>query len=620
MGRKRSVTQELVDSHMLSDGATNGGGLDEKPVNPALSEAEVLKASQTGDVKILKQLLDAGGGDSVSTADSGLQGESFTFLERNIQDLDSMDRESFHSIASVEQEIATANLDDIEVDSRDSWESHGSRDSIEMFNERREVKWTRFIQRSISDEADSLRPTGVPQDSKEDEEIMKYCELLKVNVRQSWPLFISGAHLKLKSKSEPGKFMIVAKLLGSKSKVLLDEDVTFPVVPEQNSVKFTDPLLLEVPSSSTILLLQVKHIVNKNTLISRDNVRMKTAGYVYVKVKEILQEESHRLHDFFAVQKGIPATLFCNCTLMSPYMNYITLLQLGSQNEKHEFGDESNHFRKIQNEDGEEVFTFARMRYSKKDGILKRSGVSERNINDLKACLEAFKFPWFDVEKVVDIILIKMNNKKKEIKEIVSIILKYEDENGKICFQIVYRKFDISDMDQEGGAGGKPKMSWQKFGRIELQKPGKLRNTLKKCRLESTTEFQFINESDLGIELEMKNPDHWKTSNFHKIPHIVGSWIIYENNAQNDAISHLDDRHEKLRKTSERKNAIIARAEVYIHYIKEKKAFFCGTAESAKYIYRGFKLMVQKNYVKSVAAISAMVIAIKECELQECRQ
>jgi hypothetical protein len=174
----------------------------------------------------------------------------------------------------------------------------------------------------------------------------------------------------VKGDPEPGKYLIIAKLLGSKSKVLLDEDVMYPAKAEEPSAKFTDPLLLEVPSSSTIILLQIKHISSGKKLLGRDHVQMKTSGYVYIKVKDVLQEDSHRLHDFFAVQKGITATLFCNCKLMSPYMNYVTLLQLGSQNEKHEFGDDSNHFRKIQNEDGEEIFTFARIRYSKKDGII----------------------------------------------------------------------------------------------------------------------------------------------------------------------------------------------------------------------------------------------------------
>ena len=536
---------------------------------------------------------------------------SFDFLERNIKDIDQLARESFHSIASVEQEIATSNLDDIEVDSRDSWESRGSRDSVEMFNERREVKWTRFISKSLIDDNDALEPS-MPEDSEEDGEIRKYCQLFKMNMRQSWPLFISGAHLKVKGEPEVGKYLIIAKLLGSKSKVLLDEDVTYPTKAEEHSAKFTDPLLLEVPSSSTIVLLQIKHISSGKKIMSREHVQMKTSGYVYIKVKDILQEDSHRLHDFFAVQKGIPATLFCNCKLMSPYMNYVTLLQLGSQNEKHEFGDDTNHFRKIQNEDGEEIFTFARLRYSKKEGIIQRSGASERNVVDMKACLESFNFPWFVDEQPIDVIIIKLNNKELEVKEIVSIVFKYVNKDGKICFQVVYRKFKHAEEENKRPL----ETSWAKFARLELDKPGKLRNTLKKCRLESTAQFTFINQSDYDIDIEMKNPDVWKTKDVATIPHIVGSWIMYDTKTKFDNISHLDDRDEKIRKTALRKNGIVARAEVYIHYLKAKKAICCGASDTAKYIYRGFKMMVQKKYAAAVPALSALVIALKECELQ----
>ena len=37
-----------------------------------------------------------------------------------------------------------------------------------------------------------------------------------------------------------------------------------------------------------------------------------------------------------------------------------------------------------------------------------------------------------------------------------------------------------------------------------------------------------------------------------------------------------------------------------------------------KYIYRGFKLMIQKSYVTKVPAFVALVIALKECELHDC--
>ena len=76
--------------------------------------------------------------------------------------------------------------------------------------------------------------------------------------------------------------------------------------------------------------------------------------------------------------------------------------------------------------------------------------------------------------------------------------------------------------------------------------------------------------------------------------------------------------NEKIKKTTLRKNGIVARAEVYIHYIKAKKAMCCGASDTAKYIYRGFKLMIQKKYVTAVPALSALVIALKECELQDC--
>ena len=402
----------------------------------------------------------------------------FSFLDRNIKGLDSIDRESFHSIASVEHEIATTNLDDIEVDSRDSWESRDSRDSLDLFNERREVRWTRHFSKATIDDSHVLKPTGVPSETDpEDAEIENYCKLLQVHVRQSWPLFISGFHLKLKNV-EHGKYLILAKLLGSKSKVLLDEDVTKWKDPHGHSVKFSDPLLLEVPSSSTILLLQVKHVSRTKGLLRSGLTKMKTLGYVYVKVKDILQEDNHRIHDFFSVQKGIPATLFCSVSLMSPYMNYITLLQLGSQNEKHEFGDDTNHFRKIQNEDAEEgqslslslsqflsrtfsllaawadlffslcvfsifaacsVFTFGRMKYSKKEGVLQRSGISERNIRDTKACLESMKFEWYDQNKVIDVILIKMNNRNKEIKEMVALIFRYEADDGNLVPDVLQK-------------------------------------------------------------------------------------------------------------------------------------------------------------------------------------
>ena len=221
-------------------------------------------------------------------------------------------------------------------------------------------------------------------------------------------------------------------------------------------MKFTDSMLLEVPSSSTILLLQVKNLSKKKSFFGRSVTKMRTLGYVYIKMKDILQEENQRIHDFFTVQRGVPATLFCNAALMSPYMNYITLLQLGSQNEKHEFGNSSNHFRKIQNEDAEEVFTFGRVKYSKGKGLLKRSGCSDRNISDMKACLEGMNFTWFEQQpqdQSLDVILIKLNNRKLEIKELVALIIRYVDEQGKTCFQIVYRKFDLTGWDSDTAGG-----------------------------------------------------------------------------------------------------------------------------------------------------------------------
>ena len=477
-------------------------------------------------------------------------------------------------------------------------------------------------------------------------------------------MFISGFHLKL-NNVEHGKYLILAKLLGSKSKVLLDEDVTKWKDPHGHSVKFSDPLLLEVPSSSTILLLQVKHVSRTKGLLRSGLTKMKTLGYVYVKVKDTLQEDNHRIHDFFSVQKGIPATLFCSVSLMSPYMNYITLLQLGSQNEKHEFGDDTNHFRKIQNEDAEEgqslslslslsfslalslslllgltfffslcvflifaacsVFTFGRMKYSKKEGVLQRSGISERNIRDTKACLESMKFEWYDQNKVIDVILIKMNNRNKEIKEIVALIFRYEADDGKTWLQTCYRKFDLDNLSAEG----KPAMEWAKLARIELIRPGKLRNTLKKCRLESNAEFNFINESDIEMDLEMKTPDVWAKKDPDEVPHIVGSWILSQKaSARRDSVNRgmeidkrFDDRSEKLKKTLQRKNTTIARAEVYVHYMQARKGILgCYSQGDSvdKYVYRGFKLMIQKSYVSYVPAIIALVITLKEIELRDC--
>ena len=37
-----------------------------------------------------------------------------------------------------------------------------------------------------------------------------------------------------------------------------------------------------------------------------------------------------------------------------------------------------------------------------------------------------------------------------------------------------------------------------------------------------------------------------------------------------------------------------------------------------KYVYRGFKLMIQKSYVSYIPAIIALVITLKEIELRDC--
>lgn len=548
--------------------------------------------------------------------------------------LDKIERESFHSMKSVEDEIVNTNLDLLEVDSRDSWESRCSRDSIEMYNERerRDIKWTRHSTRATIDDAHPVKPGDTVQEEEEDPEIRRYCKLLQVTIRQSWPLFISGSHLKLKT-AEGGKFMVVAKLLGSKGKVLLDEDVTHPQALEGKKVKFSDPLLVEVPSSSTILLLQVKNIITKSWMAGFKSVNMRTLGCVYIKVKDILQEDNHRIHDFFPVQKGVPATMFCNVTLMSPYMKYITLLQLGSQNEKHDFGNDKNHFRKIQNEEAKEVFTFGRVKYSRKKGLLKRSGVSDSNISDMKACLEEMNFPWLEAhgDRSMDVIFVKMDNRKLEIKEIVALIFKYINEEDKVCYQIVRREFSFSEeiidvLDGKSELDGektvmKPKLSWTRFARIRLNSFGKLRNTLKKCRLESNASFDFINESNLDMGLELKHPDVWKVKDVNAIPHIVGSWMLYEKGVSVEKLTHLDDRSEKLKKTEERKKIVFARAEVYVHYLESKRSFFgCyrDQQNQDQYVYRGFKLMIQKNFVKHVPSIVALVIALKECELQGC--
>ena len=593
------------------------------------AEDDALKASQTGDVEELKKLLDAGGGSKRTELLDSTQDDSFTFLERNIQGLDTLDRDSFHSVVSVEQEIATANLDDIEVDSRDSWESNASRDSLQLFNERREVRWTRHFSKATIDDSHVLKP-AVDQDLEEDEEdrsILEYCKLLRVHVRQAWPLFISGFHLKMKSSSllkETGKFQILAKLIGSKSKVLLDEDITLPKERNESSMKFTDPLLIEVPSSSTILQLAIKRVCRKKNMFRSANLKMENLGYVYIKVKDILQEDNHRIHDFFTVQKGIQAQLFCSVSLMSPYMSYITLLQLGSQNEKLEFGHDSNHYRKIQNEEAEEVFTFGRVKYSRATGVVQRSGCSDRNIKDAIGCIDEIEVDWLDKKKhqhrMVDIILLKMNNREMEVKELVALIFNYVDDAGKHCSQVVYRQF--FDLEAERKEGEKIKMQWTKFARIRLKQIGKLRNTLKKCRLESTAAFDFVNESDIDIGIEMKKPDVWNRKDMDSMPHIVGSWVLTEQGAKLDPIlAGHDDRKTKMKKTEKRKNTVIARAEVYIHYLKGKKSFLgChGSGEYIdKYIYRGFKLMIQKSYVTKVPAFVALVIALKECELHDC--
>ena len=106
-----------------------------------------------------------------------------------------------------------------------------------------------------------------------------------------------------------------------------------------------------------------------------------------------------------------------------------------------------------------------------------------------------------------------------------------------------------------------------------------------------------------------------------QISHIVGSWVLHETGKKVEAISHRDDKLEKLKKTELRKNTLIARAEVYIHYLPGKKPSFLGCTGGDKpdrYVYRGFKLMIQKNFVTHVPAFVALVIALKECELQGC--
>ncbi|QDZ23652.1 hypothetical protein HOP50_11g61920 [Chloropicon primus] len=597
-----------------------------KDANEDAQEDVALKASQTGDVKVLKQLLDAGGGESLSSSQAA-EHDSFSFLDANIQGLETMDRESFHSIASVEQEIATANLNDIEVDSRDSWESSASRDSLQLFNERREVRWTRHFSKATIDDSHVLKPAIDPdqEEEEEDEETKKYCQLLNISIRQAWPLFISGFHLKLKSGAtkEKGKFMISAKLIGSKSKVLLDEDITNPQDRQENSIKFVDPVLLEVPSSSTILQLQIKNLSRNKSLLRGKSVCMRNLGYVYIKVKDILQEENNRIHDFFSVQKGIPATLFCSVSLMSPYMEYTTLLQLGSQNEKHLVGDDGNHYRKVQNEEAEEVFTFGRMKHSKNKGVISRSGLSDRNIKVVLACLEEMKFEWLHPERhsnrVVDIIVVKMNNKVKEIKEIVALIINFLDDVGKYSSHVLYRKFDVNSLEKEGE---KISMTWAKFANIKVSRLGRLKNTMKKCRLESTTEFDVVNESDVDWGIQMKKPDTWSRKDMGSMPHIAGSWVLHDNTIKVDKVRQgHDSKEKKLKKTMKRKKTVIARAEVYIHYLKAKKSFLSchGNAENLdRYIYRGFKLMVQKAYISKVPAFVALVLALKESELQDC--
>ena len=64
------MAKKGVESHKLSGSSSPRNGGDETKAHD-----EALKASQVGDVKVLKQLLDAGGGDSHSSG-NGETGEN----------------------------------------------------------------------------------------------------------------------------------------------------------------------------------------------------------------------------------------------------------------------------------------------------------------------------------------------------------------------------------------------------------------------------------------------------------------------------------------------------------------------------------------------------------------
>ena len=88
-----------------------------------------------------------------------------------------------------------------------------------------------------------------------------------------------------------------------RNKVTLDDDNTACVSFVGNTMTFLEGLNLEVPTSSAILILQLKRIESReNAFCMSSSFKMVSVGHVRVKVAELLQTDNMNLKELIKIK------------------------------------------------------------------------------------------------------------------------------------------------------------------------------------------------------------------------------------------------------------------------------------------------------------------------------
>ena len=608
---------------------------------------DVLHAVERGDKRRLSLLLDSGGGEldehrpsnlHVNTNRESLEFESGRFRRDSVT--------SVGSVNSIESDVAAAAETGYHSDVSDesNYETPADPFSISSSEgsatspKKNRTTWARHLSYVNTRNDFALGFDYETTIDNERDDIRKYCLLYGMQIRQAWPLYISGSHIKLHDTLR-GEILVKCKLQGKSSKVLLDQDCTSIQRMTSPTFRFTDPLLIEVPTSSAHLELDLKHIFQeKLKWLGSIKYYMKSCARVTIHMKDLLQAEEQRIHEWYHM-KGLRGSMFVNMRLLKPYMNTIALMQLGSE-KKLKFGNSQKRYRKILSEEGEEVFGLLKVKYRPNRGVQDVPGVTEDIIRGIEGCFRQLNFDWrdkaMDSVRVHDVLVVKCESKGSDLfGQVLAMAIKYMDKDMKTCFQIVHCEHSPDDEEQPGtprnykknGACTSYTSQWCKWSTLKLNMIGKGPTYgSRKGILVSDTDISFEPEFDRKLQYESVLPDAWTSHSLEAIPHNVGSWIVsYPSEVEMSEVDMSSasfdglDKERVLEEIRARKRRTFAKCELYMQLHSKRTSQFCFITRTLpeQYSYRGMKLEVSKEHAKYVPAYVALAIVVKECECRD---